>query len=48
MKTNLNTIEEAVADLKKGKVIIQTYNPQHNIIQQVTQNDFVSMYKNIA
>ena len=30
---------------KKGKVIIQTYNPVHNIIQQVTQNDFLSMYK---
>ena len=29
---------------KKGKVIIQTYNPNHNIIQQVVQNDFVSMY----
>ena len=29
---------------KKGKVIIQTYNPIHNIIQQVTQNDFLSMY----
>ncbi len=30
---------------KKGKVIIQTYNPNHNIIQQVTQNDYTSMYK---
>jgi primosomal protein N' (replication factor Y) len=30
---------------KKGKVIIQTYNPNHNIIQQVTQNDYISMYK---
>ncbi|WP_310555433.1 primosomal protein N' [Flavobacterium sp.] len=30
---------------KKGKVIIQTYNPNHTIIQQVTQNDFVAMYK---
>jgi primosomal protein N' (replication factor Y) len=29
---------------KKGKVIIQTYNPNHNIIQQVVQNDFLSMY----
>jgi primosomal protein N' (replication factor Y) (superfamily II helicase) len=29
---------------KKGSVIIQTYNPSHNIIQQVTQNDFLSMY----
>uniref|UniRef100_UPI00286A9CB7 replication restart helicase PriA n=1 Tax=Flavobacterium sp. TaxID=239 RepID=UPI00286A9CB7 len=29
---------------KKGKVVIQTYNPVHNIIQQVTQNDFLSMY----
>jgi primosomal protein N' (replication factor Y) len=30
---------------KKGKVIIQTYNPNHNTIQQVTNNDFVGMYK---
>ncbi|MFN8325238.1 primosomal protein N' [Flavobacterium sp.] len=29
---------------KKGKVIIQTYNPLHNIIQQVTNNDFQGMY----
>lgn len=30
---------------KSGKVIIQTYNPYHNIIQQVTRNDFLSMYQ---
>jgi primosomal protein N' (replication factor Y) (superfamily II helicase) len=30
---------------KKGNVIIQTYNPLHNIIQQVTRNDFASMYQ---
>lgn len=30
---------------KQGKVIIQTYNPLHNTIQQVTRNDFESMYK---
>ena len=30
---------------KRGKVIIQTYNPNHNTIQQVTNNDFVGMYK---
>lgn len=30
--------------LKQGKVLIQTYNPSHNIIQQVTQNDFLKMY----
>ena len=30
---------------KKGKVIIQTYNPNHNTIQQVTNNDYVGMYK---
>jgi primosomal protein N' (replication factor Y) len=30
---------------KKGKVIIQTYNVNHNIIQQVTHNDYRSMYK---
>ena len=30
---------------KQGKVIIQTYNPDHNTIQQVTNNDYVGMYK---
>jgi primosomal protein N' (replication factor Y) len=30
---------------KKGKVIIQTYNPFHNILQQVSTHDYVSMYK---
>lgn len=30
---------------KRGKVIIQTYNPLHNIVQQVTHNDFEGMYK---
>ena len=30
---------------KRGKVIIQTYNPLHNIIQQVTNNDYDTMYK---
>lgn len=30
---------------KKGKVIIQTFNPYHNIIQQVTTNDYLGMYK---
>ncbi len=30
---------------KIGKVIIQTYNPNHNTIQQVTRNDFMGMYK---
>lgn len=29
---------------KQGKVIIQTYNQEHNIIQQVVQNDYLSMY----
>ncbi|MET0759486.1 MAG: primosomal protein N', partial [Flavobacterium sp.] len=29
---------------KRGKVIIQTYNPNHNTIQQVTNNDYVGMY----
>ena len=29
---------------KQGKVIIQTYNKEHNIIQQVVQNDFLAMY----
>ncbi|AOW10701.1 replication restart helicase PriA [Flavobacterium gilvum] len=30
---------------KQGKVVIQTYNPNHNTIQQVTNNDFLGMYK---
>ena len=30
---------------KRGKVIVQTYNPNHNIIQQVTNNDYEGMYK---
>ncbi|SHI94078.1 replication restart helicase PriA [Flavobacterium terrae] len=30
---------------KKGKVIIQTYNPLHNTIQQVTNNDYQGMFK---
>lgn len=30
---------------KIGKVIIQTYNPNHNTIQQVTRNDYKAMYK---
>ncbi len=30
---------------KRGKVIIQTYNPLHNIIQQVTNHDYEGMYK---
>lgn len=30
---------------KQGRVIIQTYNPYHNIIQQVTNNDYEGMYK---
>lgn len=29
---------------KRGKVIIQTYNPNHNTIQQVTHNDYIGMY----
>jgi primosomal protein N' (replication factor Y) len=28
---------------KQGKVIIQTYNPNH-MIQQVTNNDYLGMY----
>jgi len=30
---------------KQGKVIIQTYTPLHNTIQQVTKNDYESMFK---
>lgn len=29
---------------KRGKVIIQAYSPQHNIIQKVIANDYFSMY----
>ncbi len=29
---------------KRGKVAIQTYNPYHQILQQVTMNDYNSMY----
>ena len=30
---------------KQGKVIIQTYNPDHNTIQQVVHNNYIGMYK---
>ena len=30
---------------KQGKVVIQTYNPDHNTIQQVTITDYEGMYK---
>jgi primosomal protein N' (replication factor Y) len=30
---------------KRGKVIIQSFNVNHNVIQQVTQNDYEGMYK---
>jgi len=30
---------------KQGKVIIQTFNPNHNIIQKVIGNDYRSMYQ---
>ena len=30
---------------KQGKVIIQTYNLDHNTIQQVVRNDYLGMYK---
>lgn len=30
---------------KQGKVVIQTYNPNHNTIQQVTMHDYAGMYK---
>ncbi len=31
---------------KRGKVIIQTQNPEHSIIQDVIHNNFLSMYTN--
>jgi len=30
---------------KKGRVLIQTYNPYHNTIQQVVHNDYSGMFK---
>lgn len=30
---------------KRGKVYIQTYNPDHHILQQVRDNDYENMYK---
>jgi len=30
---------------ERGKVLIQTYNPHHNILQQVSTNNYVDMYK---
>jgi len=30
---------------KRGKVLIQTYNPHHQILQQVSMNDYETMYK---
>jgi primosomal protein N' (replication factor Y) len=29
---------------ERGKVLIQTYNPYHNILQQVSTNDYVGMF----
>jgi primosomal protein N' (replication factor Y) len=31
---------------KQGKVVIQTYDPSHRVIQQVIDNDYVELYKN--
>ncbi|MFD1095740.1 replication restart helicase PriA [Salegentibacter chungangensis] len=30
---------------KRGKVLIQSYNPHHQIVQQVSTNDYKGMYK---
>ncbi|WP_435133157.1 replication restart helicase PriA [Formosa sp. A9] len=30
---------------KQGKVLIQTYNPYHNILQQVSTNNYAAMFK---
>ncbi len=32
-------------DKKRGKVAIQTFNPYHQILQQVTTNNYAAMYK---
>lgn len=29
---------------ERGKVLIQTYNPYHNILQQVSTNNYIAMY----
>ena len=30
---------------ERGKVLIQTYNPFHNILQQVSTNDYIAMFE---
>ncbi|OEJ98695.1 primosomal protein N' [Flavivirga aquatica] len=30
---------------ERGKVLIQTYNPHHNILQQVSNNNYIDMFK---
>ncbi|WP_242205996.1 replication restart helicase PriA [Aestuariivivens insulae] len=30
---------------ERGKVLIQTYNPHHNILQQVSTNNYIDMFK---
>ncbi|MGS2726616.1 replication restart helicase PriA [Psychroserpens sp. BH13MA-6] len=30
---------------ERGKVLIQTYNPHHNILQQVSTNDYTAMFE---
>ncbi|UJH67648.1 primosomal protein N' [Allomuricauda sp. SCSIO 65647] len=31
---------------KRGKVLVQTYNPYHRILQQVSTNDYTEMFEN--
>jgi primosomal protein N' (replication factor Y) len=34
-----------IVDMKEGKVIIQTYNPEHYAIEDVRKNDYLTFYE---